>query len=189
MLEKFITLKHWKLFAITVGVPVLIQIVFMIINFVTMFSSTESSFDSFDLMFKVLPIGYGIGGCIYFLWVISIVLKIGGEISSENRPNRIWFSILISYTLAYYIFFTYAFGNFDSLDSILPFHFLAMLTQASSMFLAGRIFKSAELNSKATLKESLLYGLFFYMLPVGIWILHKKIVKLRKVKKTVPNSV
>ena len=89
MIEKFLKAKHWQLFILGVGIPLLFQIILMTTMVSNIHSNTISNPTEIFSMMKFLPIVFIISILTLFGWFWSIAMglqkKNTGRIKNENH--------------------------------------------------------------------------------------------------------
>ncbi len=197
MLDKLLKAKHWQLFLIIVGMPVVVQSVFMasILSQI----STHNTPDPIKL-FALMPwifIFYLVAMLVLFGWYYAIALKMDKLIPAPLKLNLrrfkilffiplIYFTILISFLIAFML-------NIEMLPTpidiapivsivflIIPVHLFSIFCIGHTFYFVGKSIKLAEL--KRSVKFEDFVGEFFlaWFYLVGIWILQPKVNKLIK---------
>ncbi|MFK5982343.1 MAG: hypothetical protein QM499_05455 [Flavobacteriaceae bacterium] len=198
MIKLFLKAKHWQLFILLFGVPLIFQIFMIASMFIDI--KTEGTpnpkymLDTL-LVFPIIMVLF-IGIFFGWFWAIAIGLKekIPKEIKMKTKKFKILFFIPI-----FYIFFLmiYMAGIFNGLityriDSenwvvaiILPLHLLSMFSVFHTMYYVAKTIKTAELKRKIGFGDFAgeFFLLWFYF--IGIWIIQTKVNKLAEYNNTV----
>lgn len=169
-------LKHWQLFLITWGIPILINIY---------------TFSRPTLMVKLFPVMMivFIIGIFGWIWAISTQLhkKLPMEVNLNIRGFKIIFSVPIFYTLALTLWMAYQFYfNFHEaspnvgpvIGIIAFFHFLSMICILLGLRFAAQTLRSVELGRLAKFSEYAVEFVLIWFSPIGFWVLQPRLNKL-----------
>lgn len=188
MIDKFLKAKHWQLFLLTFGIPLIFQFVIM----GTMFANfgTDNIPDP-ELMFsymKFFPVMMIIFMGVLFGWLWSVAVGLQRTIPTDVKLKINQFKIFMLIPVAYILFFLGLFMNsFNSVGLnpgifvvIVPLHLFSMFCIFYCLYFVAKTFKTAELQKKVVFSD--FAGEFFmiWFYPVGIWILQPKINKMIK---------
>ena len=182
MIQLFLKAKHWQLFIIMLGIPLISQFYFLtrIFRIQTPMEQLSGSkgftevvsekfilFDFFPfitIFFILVFFGWKI---LFFIPLVYIVLMMVfmSRFSPEILPG--------GFSISGYIF-----------AIILPLHLLSMFCIFYSMYFAAKTFKTAELQRKVEFGDFAgeFFLLWFYF--IGIWIIQPKVNKLYEKEKT-----
>ncbi len=195
MTEKFLKAKHWQLFLLTFGIPMIFQFVMMGTMFAKFVSGNNPdplfmfSYIKFFPLIMILFIG------VFFGWFWSIVIGLQKVIPAEAQMKlkrfKIFFFIPLVYILFLSIYIGVAMSGFpDSfyftnpgliggmMALIFPLHLFSMFCIFHSLYFVAKAFKTAELKRKVSFSD--FAGEFFliWFYPIGIWIVQPKINKM-----------
>lgn len=195
MIGKFLKAKHWQLFLLTFGIPMIFQ--FVMIGSMISNIGNESNPDP-TLMFnymKFFPIMMIIFMGVFFgwFWAVAIGLqkKVPENIKMKVKKFKIFFFIPMAYILFISIFMGGAMnGLMESgtppsngvigglVGIIFPLHLFSMFCIFYSLYFVAKTYKTVELQKEV--KFSDFAGEFFliWFYPVGIWIVQPKINKM-----------
>ncbi len=192
MIERFLKAKHWQLFLITFGIPMIAQIILMTSMFVTVAINEEP-----DPMFMMGWVSFFpmimllfIGGFFGWFWSVAIGLqsKLPEEVSMKVSRFKLFFFIPLVYILLIISLVATAFnGAFESgamedtssvfgmMAIMVPLHFFSMFCILHSLYFVAKTFKTVELQRETTFSD--FAGEFFmiWFFPIGIWIVQPKI--------------
>jgi hypothetical protein len=198
MIEKFLKAKHWQLFLLIFGIPVLFQIVLMItvITNITNQNEPDPTFIfSYLLFFPIIMI---LVIAIQFGWFWSIAIglqhKIPENVTMKVKKFKIFFFIPLVYIILISIFIGIAANrmlvsgnepNITLLISfiiILPLHFFSMFCIFYSIYFVAKTYKTVELQREVSFSD--FAGEFFmiWFYPIGIWIIQPKINQIIETK-------
>jgi hypothetical protein len=186
MINIFLQAKHWQLFLLTFGIPIILQFI-TIGNMFTNFDSNKN-FDSnymfnYLILYQILIL---ILMGVFFGWFWSVAIGLQRIIPVEIKLNTNRFKMFLLFLLFYIIFFVVFFistiassrPNPMIIVIIMPFHLFSMFCIVYCLYFVAKTFKTAELQQKVTFKD--FAGEFFmiWFYPVGIWIIQPKINQL-----------
>jgi hypothetical protein len=183
MINYYLKAKHWQIFILMIGVPILFQ-VFAIIYLII-------SKDSI-LTFSIFPIFMLLFMSVFFGWFWSIGVGLNKFLPQESNLNITKFKIFLLIPFFYVIFLMFSmlsFGVFSdsppsngmfgiSFAIIIPLHLFSMFCMFYIMYFCSKTIKSIELKREAIFSDYVgeFFLLWFYM--IGIWILQPKINKI-----------
>jgi hypothetical protein len=191
MIDKFLKAKHWQLFILIIGIPIVCQIISMIImfNIDAVNEPTVFTFLPFILMMPVMFIGiFSMLG-----WQYAISVGLQKLIPQEAKMNVKRFKFFFFFPFVYMLFvgLLVAFGMiiFSKIQIepaiiivavliIIPCHLFAIFCMFYVLYFLAKTIKTAELQRETKFDDYA--GEFFLMwfYPVGIWILQPKVNKL-----------
>lgn len=194
----FLSAKHWHLFLLTFGIPIIFQFVMMGIIFASFGSGNEpdpSTMFSFIYVFPILMIIFS-GTLLGWFWSVAIGLqsKVPANVKMKVGMFKTFFFIPIAYMLAFFVGITVLVNGLSSMTAageepspaimfgsmilLVPLHLFAMFCMFYCMYFVAKTFKTAELQREATFSDFL--GEFFlvWFYPIGVWILQPKINKM-----------
>ena len=206
MAEKFLKAKHWQLFLLTFGIPMIYQFIMMgsMMSNIRSESNPEPTMIS-DYMkfFPIIMILY-MGVLFGWFWSVSIGLqrKIPENIKMKTKKFKIFFFI----PLVYIFFLSLLIGGIfsgimqDGTEPsgrtigaiaviIVPLHLLSMFGIFYTLYFVAKTFKTVELQKEVSFGDFAgeFFMLWFYF--IGIWILQPKINKMSEKSNTTANTV
>ena len=192
MTSFFLKAKHWLLFLLMFGIPLIFQFGMMIMMFSTINATgqPDPTF-MFDMMayFPVIMLIY-MGLLFGWFWSIAIGLqpKVPKSIVMKTKKFKIFFFIPVLYITFLMLFMANMFTGFDPMNSepsgflfpgviaiILPLHLLSMFSIFYCIYFCAKTLKTILLEREVSFGE---FAGEFFMLwfwPIGIWILQPKI--------------
>ena len=209
MIRLFLRAKHWQLFVLMLGIPLLYQFYFMsqIWRFQTQpeqiageegFTQVlNEQFIQFDF-FPYVMIFFSL---IFFGWFWSIAIGLQKNIPNEIKMKVNKFKVFFFIPLIYIIFLmVYMGGLFSGMGNtgfansgwivaiILPLHLFSMFCIFYSLYFVSKTIKTAELQRKVGFGDFAgeFFLLWFYF--IGIWIVQPKINKLYGKENTTANN-
>lgn len=182
----FLKAKHWQLFLITIGLPIILHLIFMAVlftdlngegNFIT---SSMMSYMGFSQIVSALSMGILLG------WFWSIAIGLQSKVPTGVKMKVTKFKIFFFIPIIYIIFFLSIFIPFSASGfinsiifiAIVPLHLLSMFGMLYSLYFVAKTFKTVELQRKVSFSD--FAGEFFliWFFPIGIWIVQPKINKM-----------
>jgi hypothetical protein len=169
-------LKHWQLFLLTWGLPILIDIF--------AFSDPGLLLQLFPVMMIVFTVGiFG------WVWAISTELqsKLPPNVKLNVRQFKILFLIPIVYILGITIWMAYSFygGQPEAGESmgaviglIVVLHLFSMVCIFLGLRFAAKTLKSIELGRMAKFGDYAGEFFLIWFSPIGVWILQPRLNKL-----------
>lgn len=197
MIDKFLKAKHWQLFLLIFGIPMIFQFVIMG-NFFANLGSVNGPEPSiiFNYM-RLLPIIIILFILFFFGWFWSIVTGLQKIIPDEAKMKLIRFKIFFFIPLIYILFFSFFIGfimnEFSDLTNapqlnpgfifgfiavILPLHLFSMFCMFHSLYFVAKALKTAELKKEVGFPDFVLEFFLLWFYPVGIWIIQPRINKI-----------
>jgi hypothetical protein len=186
MIEKFLKAKHWQLFLLTFGIPMVFQFV-MMGTILSNISSRNNPDPSFMIQYlKFIPIGIIFFMGILFGWYYSIAIglqsKIPGDINMKVKRFKLFFFIPLIYIFFFFGFFmTSTAGDGPSLSVfavIVPLHLFSMFCILHSLYFVAKTVKTAELQREAHFADFVGEFFMIWFYPIGIWIIQPRINKI-----------
>ncbi|WP_298489453.1 hypothetical protein [uncultured Maribacter sp.] len=205
MINKFLNAKHWQLFTLMFGIPILLQIVVMTTMFANIDSNGNPDQTGMLNMMKIFPIIMFLYVGLFFgwFWSIGIGLQkyIPDDINMKIKKFKIFFLIPLAYILFLLIVIGTTFYGFSSgsnavggivgkmLFVVIPMHLLSMFCIFYSLYFVSKTIKTTELKRDVTFSE--FAGEFFmiWFFPIGIWIIQPRINKIVSEESTNGNTV
>ena len=186
MVPLFLRAKHWQLFLLMLGIPMLFQITTML----SLFGNMEEGGDSLIMMeyIKLFPIIMLLFIGVLFGWFWSIVTGLQSKIPEEVEMNVKGFRITFFAPLAYIIFFLgfffYAFqgGDFNPnmIILIIPLHLFSIGCMIYNLYFVAKTIKTVELQREVSFGDFAGEFVLIWMYPIGIWIIQPKINRMTK---------
>ena len=193
MIQTFLRAKHWHLFILLFGIPMLFQFGFMGMLVSEIINNPES-----DPAFVLDFVNYFIPIMIFVMavflgWFWSIGVGLQSRIPDDIPMKVGRFKAFIVFPLIYIVLLLVYIGfMFNSLISnseppnpaifmlIFPLHLFAMFCMFHSLYFVAKTIKTAELQRKTTFGDFAgeFFLLWFY--PVGIWFVQPRVNKLAK---------
>lgn len=197
MIEKFLQAKHWQIFMLTFGIPMIFQFIFMgsMIANIAVQNEPEPTM-MFNTM-KFFPLMMMIFIAVFFGWFWSVAIglqkKVPDNVTMKVKKFKIFFFIPMVYILLFLTVFSFLFNSLASSNPepnvglvgslfaiIVPLHLFSMFCIFYTLYFVAKTFKTVELQREVTFSD--FAGEFFmiWFYPIGIWIIQPKINKMIK---------
>jgi len=195
MTDRFLKAKHWQLFLLTFGIPMIFQLVLMgsvISNFSTHTAPNPTMI--FDYV-KFFPLIMIIFMAVFFGWFWSVAIGLQKKVPENVTMKVKKFKILFFFPLAYILIFMTWFlvvmsgllstnpePNFGLIGGffaiILPLHFFSMFCIFYSLYFVAKTIKTVELQREVKFGDFVGEFFLIWLYPIGIWIIQPKINKM-----------
>jgi hypothetical protein len=179
-MTNFLTLKHWQLFGLLLGFPIVLQL----IAFGFVISSNDPS-----TIFYLFPMVMILFSGTFFGWLYALGTNLHKKLPSTVTMNLTRFKILLLIPFIYISFISILIsGMFESLVAIaetdiiifvlIGLHLFSMFCVFYCLYFNAKALKTVESQQLVTFSDFI--GEFFviWFFPIGIWILQPRINKL-----------
>ena len=195
MTDIFLKAKHWQIFLLTFGLPLIYQ--FTWFGSMMFHLATQSDPDPM-VMFsyvKFFPLFMVLFMFVFFGWLWSIAIglqkKVPENVTMKVKKFKVFFFFPLIYFLLFLTAFTATVSGFISPDLeqgigffggifavVVPLHLFSMFCIFYSLYFVSKTFKTVELQKEVKFAD--FAGEFFmiWFYPVGIWIIQPKINKM-----------
>jgi hypothetical protein len=208
VITTFLQAKHWQLFLLTFGVPLIAQFIMMgtIMSGVFLDGNEQKNL-SFQGIMSTMLIVYFAVGFVLFGWHWSVSIGLQKFVPEGVHMKTTKFKILFAYPMVYLLVFglsilfvfTHTYDNetyisgppmtfLDNVAIILPLHLFAMFCMLYVLYFTAKTIKTVELQRKVNFAD--FAGDFFliWFNFVGFWIIQPKINKFVTEKGTTANT-
>jgi hypothetical protein len=181
-MRKFLTLKHWQLFVLLVGTPVIFQ--FILIGYAIFSRDPRAIFYFFPVM-MILFVG------LLFGWLYSLGTNLFKKLPVTEKMSLTRFKIFLFIYAGYIIsIMVFMFGIFSAVSSgsrpnpavifafIIPIHLFAMFCSLYCLYFTGKALKAVELQKPVTFSDYVGEFFLLWFFPIGIWIIQPRINRL-----------
>lgn len=186
-MTKLLHLKHWQLFLILVGFPVMLQ---MIVVSATIINRDPSA------MMIAFPLMMLLFLAPFFCWFYALGTGLHKKLPSSVSMSITRFKVLLAIPIIYILFLCflmfYVFSGKIAVDEesfskaayIVPVHLFAMFCIFYCLYFISKALKSVEWQRPVSFGE--FAGEFFliWFFPIGIWMVHPRINKIFSEEKT-----
>ncbi|WP_339865898.1 hypothetical protein [uncultured Algoriphagus sp.] len=193
--ERFLKAKHWQLFLVTFGLPLIFQFIFMGKMSSSISSGTEPDQSTMFTFLKIYPLLILPSGLVFFGWFWSVAIglqsKIPENVIMKVKKFKLLFSILLVYLLFINLSLPVLMNGFMTsgtepsnsqlglvLSIIIPLHLFSMFCIFYSLYFVTKTFKTVELQREVDFSD--FAGEFFmiWFYPIGIWMVQPRINKM-----------
>src|SRR5258706_2109059 len=198
----FLKARHWHLFLLTFGIPMIFQFVMMGVmvanipkGWASVGNGTVSSMFNF---FKIFPVVMMIftGTIFGWFWSIAIGLqdKVPANIKMKTKKFKIFFFIPVTYTLLIAIVIGSVINSLPGmiesgnkpnlgligslLGIIIPLHLFSIFCIFYSLYFVAKTFKTVELQRETAFSDFAGEFCMIWFYPIGIWIIQPKVNKM-----------
>jgi hypothetical protein len=177
----FLTLKHWQLFLLLIGVPFIAEI--LLIG-VTITSRDPRVVFSYFPFVMILPMG------LFTAWFYSLGTNLFKRVPLTVKMSLTRFKIFLFFQVAYMLFFMVFMAGFFSnmtLEGntnpaifvfIFPLHFFAMFCIIYCLYFNAKALKAIELKRPVSFGDYAGEFFLLWFFPIGVWILQPRINRL-----------
>lgn len=186
MTEKFLKAKHWQLFLLMFGIPMIFQFVIMGIIFANVGSGNNPDPSIMFNYMKFFPIMMILFMGVFFGWFWSVAIGLQSKIPEGVKMKVKKFKIFFFTPLIYILFFLGFFmttmtgggPNPAIFAVIVPLHLFSMFCMFYILYFVAKTFKTVELQREVSFSD--FAGEFFmiWFYPIGVWIIQPKINKM-----------
>ncbi len=195
MTNIFLRAKHWQLFILMYGVPILLQfkmMAWMFSNFAVTENPDPKIMFDFIKFFPFVMILYMVVSFGWF-WSTGVGLQKKVPVNVKLKVGRFKALLIIQniYILLFLIYFYYMLNellkpdpeiNFGFIAGlifiILPLHLLFMFCIFYSMYFVAKTIKTVEFQREVSFGDFVGEFFLIWFYPIGIWILQPKINKM-----------
>jgi hypothetical protein len=195
----FLRAKHWQLFSLTFGIPILLEIIMMSQMFSHMMRHPGAVPDVVDVFsyFKIFPfiMLLFMGVLLGWQWSVAVGMQkmVPAAIKMKVTKFKVFFFIPVVYITLIIIAIFFAFSYYNSSSAvdfgfsifipflvIVPLHLFSMFCLFYCLYFVAKTLKTVELQREVTFNDFV--GEFFlsWFFPIGVWILQPRINKLIK---------
>jgi hypothetical protein len=198
LIERFLKAKHWQLFLLTFGLPLLVQLIIMVTTIVNIGSETDPNPAAFNSLFFIFPVLMLVFLAVFYGWFWSIAIGLQPKIPAHIKMKTGTFKVFFFIPLAYMLLFSIGIGTLmsslvntmetnpqpdpgiilSSMVLVIPLHLFSMFCIFYCLYFVAKTFKTVELQRETTFAD--FAGEFFmiWFYPIGIWIIQPKVNKM-----------
>ena len=196
--ERFLKAKHWQLFALMFGIPMIFQFVAMGVLIASVADGTPPNPAEVLNFFKFFPVMMIVLTATFFGWFWSIAIglqdKVPANVKMKTKKFKIFFFVPIIYmplfSLGIVTVMSAMVGmaetggqpNIGLMGSIMaiifPLHLFTMFCMLYTLYFVAKTFKTVELQRETSFSDFVgeFFMLWFY--PIGVWIIQPKVNKM-----------
>lgn len=193
MIKKFLKAKHWQLFILVFGLPMLFYTVMMVTIFISISNGTDPSSILFGMAFFPIVMLLFISMQFGWLWSIAIGLqpKVPENVTMKVKKFKLFFFVPLIYIVLISIFMglfanqIMQSGNPPSIGLvasfmviIIPLHLFSIFCIFYTLYFVAKTFKTVELQREVRFSDFVGEFFMIWFYPVGIWIIQPKLNKM-----------
>jgi hypothetical protein len=173
-------MKHWQLFVLLVGVPLLFDLFVM--------ASIILTRNFFGVAFYSFPVIMILFASMFFGWFYSLGTNLFRILPGTQKMNlttfKIFFFIPLVYISALTVFICWSVGNTPNPMGpwvflvIFPLHIFCMFCIFYCLWFIAKSLKAAELQRPVTAGDYIGEFFLIWFYPVGVWFIQPRINKL-----------
>jgi len=180
-MAKLLTLKHWQLFVLLFGLPIIIQVTGIVA--VVSGKSPAIMIFSFPLV-MILFIG------VYFGWIYSLATKLNNRLPGNAGMKLARFKLFSLFPLAYiFLICLFMFGLFNNLWQvpgspikifaiILPLHLFSIFCIFYCLHFTAKSLKIVELQRPVSFSDFAGEFVLMWFFPIGVWVIQPRVNRL-----------
>lgn len=195
MTERFLKAKHWQLFLLTFGIPVVFQFGLMgtIMARIALQPNPDhtimlSYVRYFPLMMVLfLAVLYG------WYWSVAIGLqkKVPENVTMKVKKFKVFFFIPLVYLVLFLLFFTMVMNSLLTdcqepdisllgrlIAVVFALNLFAIFCMFYCLYFVAKTFKTVELQREVTFGDFIGEFFLIWFYPIGIWVIQPKINKM-----------
>ncbi len=111
------------------------------------------------------------------LWLYSIGMEFNNRLPENKQTKKIYYKSTLVYPLIYMIVGPVYLISTGNMNSILPFHLLAMATIFVSLFLAAKSITKYEEEFNIKTSSTSEYFMLLWFFPIGVWTVQPRLNK------------
>lgn len=202
MIKKFLKAKHWQLFILVFGLPMLFYTVMMASIFISISNGSNPTSLLFSMgLFPIVMLLF-ISTQFGWLWSVAIGLqpKVPENVTMKVKKFKLFFFVPLIYIVLISIFMG-IFANqimqngnppnialvASFMVIIIPLHLFSMLCIFYSLYFVAKTYKTVELQREVSFSDFVGEFFMIWFYPVGIWIIQPKINKMIEEQSTEQN--
>lgn len=193
MVNRFLKAKHWQIFLLMIGIPMIFQIILTVFTLAD-FHNSDSNNKALFQLYAHFPIIMMISFSIFFGWFWSMAIglqkKVPIHVKMKVRKFKVFFWIPFIYINLISVFLFIGFfgmaqrGIFPNrfisnlVFFIIPMHLFSMFCMFYILYFTAKTIKTVELQRKVNFGDFIgeFFALWFYL--IGIWFIQPKVNKL-----------
>ncbi len=184
MIDKFLKAKHWQIFVLILGAPVVMAVIMAGVMVKTIHDQNIDNVFNFMYFFIPMMLLYMFS---FYAWFWSISVGLQKQIPIEARMNVTRFKLFVFLPLVYVLLILLGTTIIIQAKAdppiwifliMFPLHLFSMFCTFYQLYFVAKTIKTAELQRETKFEDYAgeFFLLWFY--PVGIWILQPKVNKL-----------
>lgn len=163
-MEFLIRLRHWQLFLLLFGLPLLMAI-----------------FAPLKVRYDISYISNFVGGVLLLLWINEVVrhLDLRDRVPARDVTRFRFFLLICFVFLVGFNSYSFVYGVSESRSSIL-IQLVFIFAFFACLWITAKWMKTHELKRPASIKDYLPEFILFRFFPFGVWVIQPKVNRLSK---------
>ncbi len=168
-------IKHWQLFLLTVGVPMLMQIVLVILAI--------AGFGSEVMMIILMLIVAVYCPAIFFGWMYTTVTHLNHRLPDTVAMNLKRFEFFFFTPFVYVLVLSISLMSMQEVPPvafllIVPAHLFCMFCMFYCLYFFAKSLKAVELQRDVTSSDYLDIFFLIWFFPIGLWMIQPRINRI-----------
>jgi len=192
-MQFFLRLKHWQLFILNFGIPMVLMMVIMINLFSKMIVTQQPDPTIVFSVFRFFPLIYLFSFGTLFCWYWAVNNRMQSLIPAALKMKINLFRVFVIIPAVYFIvimiglqfLFTSGFPNANNpapfmigFMIIFPLHLFSMFCMFYCIYFTAKSIKTAELQREVTFSDYMAEFFLIWFFFVGVWILQPRVNKM-----------
>jgi len=177
----FLRLKHWQLFLLLFGIPIIFQ--FVIMGSVIFSNNPNTMLTAFPLMMFLIV-------AIFFGWFYALGTNLHKKLPIDTPMNLTKFKIFLFIPVVYMVLISLFMvvlvpalvvngpQSFTSFAIIFPIHIFSMFCIFYCLYFISKALKTVESQRQVTFSDYAGEFFLIWFYPIGIWLIQPRINKL-----------
>lgn len=195
MINKFLKAKHWQLFTLMFGIPIILQIIVMTSMIANIDANGNPDQTGMLNMMKLFPLIMFLYTGLFFGWFWSIGIGLQKYIPTDAKMKikkfKIFFFIPLTYILLLLVLIGTTFYGISTgsnaiiggklsgmLFVIVPMHLFSMFCIFYSLYFVSKTIKTTELKRTVTFSDFIGEFFMIWFFPIGIWFIQPRINRI-----------
>lgn len=192
MINLFLKSKHWQLFLVTTGIPIVIQFITISVFISRVGNGSHVDPLSVNSIFSAFTVIMLLSTGVLLGWMYSLATglqkKLPEGVTMKVNRFRIFFFIPVLYFIVFFVFFNSLGHGFRPnpflFIFIVPLHLFSMFCMFYTLYFVSKTLKTVELQRAVSFSDYAAEFFLIWFFPVGIWIIQPKINKIIKGETT-----
>ena len=180
-MAKLLTLKHWQLFILLFGLPIMIQIT----GIAAVISGKPPAIIIFSFPFvMILFIG------VYLGWIYALATRLNGKLPENAGMKLSKFKLFLSVPLVYIcLICLFMFGLMNNMwhvpgspakifAIILPVHLFSIFCIFYCLYFTAKSLKTVELQRPVSFSDFAGEFVLIWFFPIGVWVIQPRVNRL-----------
>ena len=197
MINWFLKAKHWHLFILMIGIPMIAQIAIFMLMMLDAYNGSSSMSEGGKLFMIIFPIILLLFAFFHFGWFYSISFGLQKYIPEGVKMKVKKFKIFFWIPMGYIVLISLLIGVsflgiqfddntgeaslsviFSAMAFIIPLHLFSMFCIFYTLYFTAKTYKTALLQREVSFGDFAGEFFLFWFYFIGIWIIQPKINKM-----------